>query len=139
MPESRVDHIGASPAHLKGSQRAARLPRELHPWLVCAIAAFAALVMASYLWITEGGWANVLFTVAVILTFGALIVLASRRLLLATVLVAAVVGPLRAISFLKRVFGLARCIWKGAAAFQAYVRTAVLAANLLTLARHRMA
>ena len=102
MPESRVDHIGASPAHLKGSQHAARLPQELHPWLVCAIAAFAALVMASYLWITEGGWANVLFTVAVILTFGALIVLASRRLLLTTVLVAAVVGPLRAISFLKQ-------------------------------------
>lgn len=44
-----------------------------------------------------------------------------------------------AISLLKRVFGLARCIWKGPAAFQAYVRTAVLAANLLTLARHRLA
>ena len=44
-----------------------------------------------------------------------------------------------AISFLKRVFGLARCIWKGAPAFQAYVRTAVLAANLLVLARHRLA
>ncbi len=39
------------------------------------------------------------------------------------------------ISLLKRVFGLARCIWKGAAGFHAYVRTAVLAANLLVLAR----
>ena len=43
------------------------------------------------------------------------------------------------ISFLKRVFGLALCIWKGAVAFQAYVRAAVLTANLLTLARHRLA
>lgn len=43
------------------------------------------------------------------------------------------------ISLLKRVFGLARCIWKGARGFQAYVRTAVLAANLLLLARHRLA
>ena len=43
------------------------------------------------------------------------------------------------ISLLKRVFGLARCIWTGAVGFQAYVRTAVLAANLLTLARHRFA
>ena len=43
------------------------------------------------------------------------------------------------ISLLKRVFGLARCIWKGAAGFHAYVRTAVLAANLLVLARHRLA
>lgn len=43
------------------------------------------------------------------------------------------------ISLLKRVFGLARCIWKGAVGFHAYVRTAVLAANLLILARHRLA
>lgn len=42
------------------------------------------------------------------------------------------------ISLLKRVFGLARCVWKGAAGFHAYVRTAVLAANLLLLARHRL-
>lgn len=40
------------------------------------------------------------------------------------------------ISLLKRVFGLARCVWKGATGFHAYVRTAVLAANLLQLARH---
>jgi transposase, IS5 family len=43
------------------------------------------------------------------------------------------------ISLLKRVFGLARCVWKGAAGFHTYVRTAVLAANLLLLARHRIA
>jgi IS5 family transposase len=43
------------------------------------------------------------------------------------------------ISLLKRVFGLARCVWKGAVGFHAYVRTAVLAANLLLLARHRLA
>ena len=43
------------------------------------------------------------------------------------------------ISLLKRVFGLARCVWKGARGFQAYVRTAILAANLLLLARHRLA
>jgi len=43
------------------------------------------------------------------------------------------------ISLLKRVFGLARCVWKGAVGFHAYVRTAVLAANLLQLARHRLA
>lgn len=42
------------------------------------------------------------------------------------------------ISLLKRVFGLARCIWKGVAGFHAYVRTAVLAANLLVLARARL-
>ena len=42
------------------------------------------------------------------------------------------------ISLLKRVFGLARCVWKGAAGFHAYVRTAVFAANLLVLARARL-
>jgi len=39
---------------------------------------------------------------------------------------------------LKRVFGLARCVWKGATGFHAYVHTAVLAANLLLLARARL-
>jgi transposase, IS5 family len=47
-------------------------------------------------------------------------------------------GIERGISLLKRVFGLARCVWKGPAAFHAYVRTAVFAANLLLLARHRI-
>jgi len=42
------------------------------------------------------------------------------------------------ISLLKRVFGLARCVWKGAAGFHAYVRTAIFAANLLLLARRRL-
>lgn len=42
------------------------------------------------------------------------------------------------ISLLKRVFGLARCVWKGAVGFHAYVRAAVLAANLLLLARTRL-
>jgi transposase, IS5 family len=44
-----------------------------------------------------------------------------------------------AISLLKRVFGLSRCTWKGAKGFVTYVRTAVLAANLVTLARHLLA
>lgn len=39
------------------------------------------------------------------------------------------------ISLLKRVFGLARCVWKGVNGFHLYVRTAVLAANVLLLAR----
>jgi IS5 family transposase len=43
------------------------------------------------------------------------------------------------ISFLKRAFGLDRCTWKGAAGFVAYVRLGVLTANLLILARHRLA
>lgn len=42
------------------------------------------------------------------------------------------------IALLKRVFGLARCVWKGAAGFHVYRRTAVLAANLLLLARQRL-
>lgn len=42
------------------------------------------------------------------------------------------------ISLLKRVFGLARCVWKGAPGFHAYVHTAILAANLLLLARQRL-
>ncbi|MDP9177894.1 MAG: ISNCY family transposase [Gemmatimonadota bacterium] len=43
------------------------------------------------------------------------------------------------ISLLKRAFGLDRCTWKGATGFVAYVRMGVLTANLLILARHRLA
>jgi len=40
------------------------------------------------------------------------------------------------ISFLKRAFGLDRCNWKGEQSFASYVMSSVIAANLLTLARH---
>lgn len=40
------------------------------------------------------------------------------------------------ISFLKRVFGLDRCLWSGFASFHAYVCGSVLACNLLVFARH---
>ena len=43
------------------------------------------------------------------------------------------------ISFLKRACGLDRCTWKGAESFASYVMTSVLAANLLTIARHQLA
>jgi IS5 family transposase len=43
------------------------------------------------------------------------------------------------ISFLKRAFGLDRCTWRGAQSFASYVQASVLAANLLTLARHLLA
>ena len=43
------------------------------------------------------------------------------------------------ISFLKRAFGLSRCTWRGELSFASYVWSGVLAANLLTLARHRVA
>jgi IS5 family transposase len=43
------------------------------------------------------------------------------------------------ISFLKRVFGLDRCTWRGAESFGAYLLASVVAANLLTLARHLLA
>lgn len=42
------------------------------------------------------------------------------------------------ISFLKRVFGLDRCTWKGADSFASYVMASVIAGNLLTLARHML-
>lgn len=43
------------------------------------------------------------------------------------------------ISFLKRGFGLDRCAWRGLESFKAYVQASVLACNLLTVARHRLA
>lgn len=43
------------------------------------------------------------------------------------------------ISLLKRAFGLDRCTWRGEISFRSYVWSGVLAANLLTLARHQLA
>lgn len=43
------------------------------------------------------------------------------------------------ISFLKRTFGLDRCTWRGELSFRSYVWSSVVAANLLTLARHLLA
>ena len=40
------------------------------------------------------------------------------------------------ISFLRRCFGLERCSWRGEEGFARYVGASIVAANLLTLARH---
>ena len=42
------------------------------------------------------------------------------------------------ISFLKRVFGLRRCTWRGQPSFACYVGASIVSANLLILARHLM-
>lgn len=42
------------------------------------------------------------------------------------------------ISFLKRCFGLARCLWKGFESFKAYTWASIISHNLLVLARHRL-
>lgn len=43
------------------------------------------------------------------------------------------------ISWLKRCFGLWRCLWKGFKAFKSYIWSAAVSANLLTLARAELA
>jgi len=43
------------------------------------------------------------------------------------------------ISFLKRTFGLDRCLWQGLPSFEAWVFSSVLACNLLVVARHILA
>ena len=43
------------------------------------------------------------------------------------------------IGYLKMAYGLRRCTWRGFAGFKTYVWASVVSANLMTLARHRMA
>ena len=43
------------------------------------------------------------------------------------------------ISFLKRVFGLERCAWRGFESFKSYVQASILACNLLVVARSLLA
>lgn len=47
-------------------------------------------------------------------------------------------GTEATISFLKRVFGLERCTWRGLESFHSYVLSSVATANLLLLARYRL-
>jgi IS5 family transposase len=42
------------------------------------------------------------------------------------------------ISFLKRCFGMSRCMWRGLASYKAYTWASILSHNLLVLARHRL-
>ena len=42
------------------------------------------------------------------------------------------------ISWLKRTFGLTRCTWKGFESFKSYVMSAIVGANLLTIARKQL-
>jgi len=43
------------------------------------------------------------------------------------------------ISWLKRSFGLGRCLWKGFSSFKSYVWSAIVSANLVTIARQQLA
>lgn len=43
------------------------------------------------------------------------------------------------ISWLKRSFGFGRCLWKGFSSFKSYVWSAIVSANLLTIARKQLA
>jgi IS5 family transposase len=43
------------------------------------------------------------------------------------------------ISWLKRCFGMARCMWKGLPSFKSYVWASIVSANLLTIARRQLA
>ena len=43
------------------------------------------------------------------------------------------------ISWLKRCMGLTRCMWKGWRAFKSYVWSSIVSANLLTIARAKLA
>jgi len=43
------------------------------------------------------------------------------------------------ISWLKRAFGLGRCLWKGRESFESYVWASIVSANLLTMARIKLA
>jgi len=78
------------------------LPRKA--WAVvswCSTIA-AAVGMSLYFWLAEGGLADTIFAVAVTLAVGAVIVCIGRRVLVATVLVAAMVGIVRSVSHAKQ-------------------------------------
>jgi phosphoglycerol transferase MdoB-like AlkP superfamily enzyme len=82
--------------------RARRLPQELHAALAWGSAGVATVLIGLYFWLAEGGFGDSIFAVAVTLAVGALIVWVGHRVLVAAVLVVAMVGIVRAISYAKQ-------------------------------------
>ena len=81
---------------------ALRLPREPHAALAWSSAGVTTVLIGLYFGLVEGGFADSIFAVAVTLAVGALIVWVGRRVLVAAVLVVAMVGIVRAISYAKQ-------------------------------------
>ena len=76
--------------------------QEFRPAVIWGLTAFAALAIGMYFWRTEGDLVNIIFTASVTLTLGALIVLISRRVLVAAVLTAAMVAIVVAAASVKQ-------------------------------------
>ena len=64
--------------------------------------ALVVLGLAAFAWMTEGGLTGTLFVTATALTVGALIAAASRRILFATAVTAAILSVLRTVSVVKQ-------------------------------------
>jgi phosphoglycerol transferase MdoB-like AlkP superfamily enzyme len=85
-----LNGTGATRGILEGASGKVAFLGELRPAVVWVIAGAIALALGRYLAWAEGEAANIFFTVGVSATIGAVIMLASRRVLFSTVLVA---GP----------------------------------------------
>jgi len=82
--------------------RASRLRRDFWSVLAWGSAGATAIANGLYFWLAEGGPADALFALTVTLAVGALIVWVRRRVLVAAVLVVAMVGIIRTISYAKQ-------------------------------------
>jgi sulfatase-like protein len=102
MTDHHVDLTGTRAAPVPSSAKPSLRLQSLSPRAVWAIAAATALVSVVHSWMVDGQLADVLFVTGVTLTIGALLVLASQRVLTATVLVAAIMILLRTIAVQKQ-------------------------------------
>jgi phosphoglycerol transferase MdoB-like AlkP superfamily enzyme len=75
---------------------------ELRPASAWAVISLLALILARYFWLDEGSAANVLFTAGVTGALVGFVVLLSRRLLFASVLVSALIVVVVAVAAVKR-------------------------------------
>jgi len=101
MSGDRIES-GAAALSRAPAKRAAPISRRLAPPVVWAATAVLALSLGIYFWRFEVEGADFLFAGSVTLTVGALIVVACGRLLPAAVLVTAMVGVIRTVSYIKQ-------------------------------------
>ncbi len=94
--------LGLPHLALATALRATRVRWELQAALAWGAAGAVAVAIGLYFWLAEGHLGDTVFATAVTLAVGAAIVCVSRRVLVASVLVVAMVGIVRAISYAKQ-------------------------------------
>lgn len=104
MGENSFDRggIGLPFLSVTTAWRTARISKEVQAGIAWAVAGMTGVSIGLYFWLAEGSLPDTVFATAITLGVGAVIVCMCQRVLMASVLVVALVGIIRTISYAKQ-------------------------------------